>query len=300
MLEYATGVLDVLEKNIFDKQDMERMITASSKEEAFKVLFDTDLGETASKESRIEVILEKDLEGLKEILFKMLRDTKIELFYFLFLKFDALNLKIVLKEKEGISFNSSLVPFERLKMFSQDNSALGNKYVEKMARETFLLTGSIDERVDTACLKTKLLLAKKIKGLPLDITKFEIDIANLKNLIKEKHGFIEGGNLSHSDMLKLLGKKRGMISKGLEKFLEAFDLSLLIEDFEKTGSESDLEKGLEKFLSNRILQKEREGGGMEKVMGFFTRKINAHSNIRLIFFQKDSGIENIEKNLLPI
>jgi len=300
MLEYATGVLNVLEKSIFDKQDLERMISASNKEEAFKVLFDTDLGETASKENRIEIILEKDLESLKEILFKMLRDTKIELFYFLFLKFDALNLKVLLKEKEEPCFKSSLVSFEKLRMFLQDGSIIDNEYVDKMAKEALLAKGSIDERVDKAHLKTKLLLAKKIKGLPLDIVRFEIDIANLKNLIKRKESFLKGGNLSYSEMGKVLSGKMGMVSKGLERFLGAFELSFLIEEFEKTGSEADLEKGLEKFLSNRILKKEREGGGIEKVMGFFLRKVNAHSNIRLIFFQKDSGIENIENNLLPI
>lgn len=282
MLEYAQGVINVLEKNIFDKLDLERMITASNREEAFKVLFDTDLAEEAIKEKDIEKILEKDLKDLKETLFKMLKDININLFYFLFLRFDALNLKIVFKENK--------------------NPDIDNEYVEKLMYQYSLEKGSIDERVDKAYLKIKLLLAKKTKGLPLDIVRFEIDVANLKNLIKDKKGFIKGGNLSYNDMLKLLGRKRGIISKGLEKFLEAFNLFLLIEDFEKTGSESDLEKGLEKFLAERVLQREREGGGMEKVVGFFTRKINAHSNIRLIFFQKDSGIsiKEIENNLLPI
>lgn len=300
MLEYAAGVLNVLEKNILDKQDLERMVSASTREEAFEVLFDTDLGETASKENKLEVILEKDLENLKEILFKMLRDTKIELFYYLFLKFDALNLKVILKEKEQPCFKASLVSFEKLKMFLKENLNLDNQYIKEMAEKASLLEGSVDERVDRAYLETKLLLAKKIKGLPLDMVRFEIDITNLKSLIKQRNCFLEGGNLSFSELEKVLSGKIGMVSKGLERFLGEFELSLLIEDFERTGSEKDLEEGLERFLSNRVLRKEREGGGLEKVMGFFQRKINAHSNIRLIFFQKDAGIRNIEKNLLPV
>jgi vacuolar-type H+-ATPase subunit C/Vma6 len=280
MLEYATGVLNVLEKNIFDKQDLERMITASSKEEAFKVLFDTDLGETASKESRLEVIFEKDLEDLRKILFKMLRDTNVELFYFLFLRFDALDIKVGLKENK--------------------EPVVTNEYALKLSELSSLEQGSIDERVDRAYLKTKLLLAQKIKGLALDITRFQIDIANLKNAIKQKDIYLKGGNLSYQEVKKVLAGKIGMVSKGLERFYQAFELSSLIEKFERDKSETDLEKGLEKFLSNRILQKEREGGGIEKVIGFFTRKINAHTIIRLIFFQKDSGIKNIENSLLAI
>ncbi|KPJ55147.1 hypothetical protein AMJ47_01365 [Parcubacteria bacterium DG_72] len=282
MLEYATGVINVLEKNIFDKLDLQRMLTASNRQEAFKVLFDTDLAQIATKEDNIENILQKDMENLKQILFQMLKDTNINLFYFLFLRLDALNLKIALKQEKEPEIN--------------------NEYVEKLIEQSLSEKGTIDQKVDKAYLKTKLLLGQEIKGLALDIIRYEIDIANLKNLIKEKQEFIKRGNLSYNDMLKLLGRKKGMISRGLERFLEAFDLSLLIEDFEKTGSEAKLEKGLERFLSEKVLQREREGGGMEKVMGFFTRKINAHSNIRLIFFQKDSGIpiKEIKNNLLPI
>lgn len=282
MLEYAQGVINVLEKNIFDKLDLDRMITAKNKEEAFKVLFDTDLGQTASKENDIEKILQKDMEYLKQQLFSMLKDTKIDLFYFLFLRLDALDIKIALKEDRA--------------------AAAGNEYAEKLIELSSSEQGSVDERVDRAYLKVKLQLAKKIKGLALEQVKLEIDVANLKNLIKDMPYFIKGGNLSKLDMQKLLGRKRGIISEGLERFLESFDLSLIINEFEKTGSESDLEKGLEKFLANRILQREREGGGIEKVMGFFTRKLNAQSDIRLIFFQKDSGVaaEEIKRNLLPI
>ena len=88
----------MLEKNIFDKLDLQRMMTASDRQEAFKVLFDTDLAQIAAKEDNIEVILQKDLQGLKKILYQMLKDTNINLFYFLFLKLDALNLKIALKQ----------------------------------------------------------------------------------------------------------------------------------------------------------------------------------------------------------
>jgi len=301
MLEYATGVIDVLEKNVFDKQDQERMISASKREDAFKVLFDTDLAEFASKEEKIEAILEQDLLKLKKVLFEMLKDVNIELFYFLFLKFDALNLKIILKNKNDLSFASSIVPFDKLKLYLENKVDIQNDYVKNMIDQS-LTKGFIEENVDKAYFKTKLCLAKRIKGLALEITRFEIDVLNLKNLIKEKRGFLRGGNLSRNDLLKALGRKKGMISRGLERFLETFDLSILIEQFEKNQSEIELEKGLERFLAEKTIQREREGGGIEKVMGYFFKKTNAHSNIRLIFFQKEADIptQEIKANLLPI
>jgi len=302
MLEYAQGVINVLEKDIFDKLDQERMINSSNREEAFKVLFDTDMAEIAAKEDKLENILEQDMQNLKDILSGMLKETQPELFCFLFLKFDALNLKIILKERSDIFFSYSLVPFNRMKLSLEGKANLQNEHVEELVKASLSNKGSVDERVDKAYLESKLKIAKKIKGFPLRITKFEIDVINLKNMIKEKKDFLKGGNLSRSDLLKVLGKKKGMISRGLERFLEAFDLSLIINRFQANKDESELEKGLERFLAETVLRKEREGGGMEKVMGFFFRKVNSHSNIRLIFFQKDSGIpiEEIKNNLLPI
>lgn len=303
MLEYATGVINVLEKNIFDKQDQERMLNSPNKEDAFKVLFDTDMAEFLEGEKDIEKIFENDLTKTKKVLFEMLKDTKEELFYFLFLRFDAHNLKVVLKEKDYPFLSFSIVDFEKIK--KNINGNMGNEYVEEMI--TWVISNlkkfSVDDAVDIALLKAKLKLAKKIKGLPLKIIKVEIDVANLKNFIKEKNIFLSGGNLSKGDVLRILGKEKGFTSKGLEIFLEIFNLSILIKDFEKFGSEKVLEKDFEKFLAEKVLQKERESqGGIEKIMGFFYKKVNAHSNIRLILFQKDSGVslKEIEDNFLPI
>lgn len=303
MLEYAIGVINVLEKNIFDRQDQERMLNSPNKEEAFKVLFDTDMAEFLEGERDIENIFEKDLLKTKKILFEILKDTKEELFYFLFLRFDAHNLKVILKERNYPFFLFSIVPFEKLK--KDMGGDMGNQYVEQMISRSLLNLKrfSVDEAVDMALLEIKLKLAKKIKGLPLEIVRIEIDIANLKNFIKNKSIFLGGGNLSKGDILKILGKEKGFTSKGLEVFLEVFNLSILIKDFEKLGSEKALEKALEKFLAEKVLQKEREEQeGIEKAMGFFYKKIDAHSNIRLILFQKDSGIllKEIEDNFLPI
>jgi len=313
MLEYATGLINVLEKNIFDHQDQERMINAPDRETAFKVLFDTDLAETSVKEKSIEKILERDSDSLKDFIYRTVRDEREELFWFLFLKFDVLNLKIALKEKfsedfqSDFSFNCSVVPFSEIqKRVADSKYKVGNEHVESMIEESLEKIGKaseIEEVVDEVFLKTRVKLAKKAGDLPLQIARLEIDISNLKNLIKEKDQFIEGGNLSQDDLRKLLDLEEGTISRGLEKFLEAFNLFLIIKDFRKDGSETYLEKRLEKFVSEEILKKERDrGSGIDKIVSYFYRKINIHSNIRLIFFAKESGlsIEELNNNILPI
>jgi len=216
MFEYAIGVINVLEKNIFDYNDQRRMINSPDRENAFKVLFDTDLAESSIKEKDIEEILEKDLISLREFILKTVKEEKIELFWFLFLKYDALNLKIALKgrfsEKEYTNsyFKHSIVDFSEIKKKLEDNKNLiNNQYVNFMVEKSKELLEAkenfeIEEIVDMVYLKTKLKIAEKIGSLPLEIIKLEIDIANLKNLIKNKDKFVEGGNLSQDNLINLL------------------------------------------------------------------------------------------------
>ncbi|MBU2545295.1 V-type ATPase subunit [Patescibacteria group bacterium] len=312
MLEYAIGLINVLEKNIFDHQDQERMINAPDKESAFKVLFDTDLAEISVKEQNIEKILEKDFLSLRDIIRQTVKDEREELFWFLFLKFDALNLKIALKEKfsndfkSTYSFDCSIVSFLDIQKRVEDSKyKVKNKYVESMIEEVLgkiKKASEIEETVDMVFLKTKVKITRKTGELPFQIVKLEIDIANLKNMIKGKETFINDGNLTRSELKILLGKG-GAFSQNLDKFLEAYNLSLIISKFDKSNSEVELEKMLEIFLSEKILEKERNRGtGIDKVVSYFYRKINAHSNIRLIFFAKESSlsIKELKSNILPI
>ena len=315
MFEYALGVINVLEKNIFDYNDQRRMISAPDRETAFKVLFDTDMAESSVQEKEIEKILEKDLVATKEFILKTVKEEKIELFWFLFLRYDALNLKIALKERSlneetfDTYFKHSIIDYSDVKKRLEDKKhAVKNEYVESMIeRSKDLLENKevfeIEEVVDMIFLETRLKIAEKIGSLPLMIAKLEIDIANLKNLIKEKDKFVNGGNLSREDLEELLNIDEGTFPKGLERFLEAYELSLVMKKFKETGSETTLEKELEKFIGEEILKRERDkGSGIDKIVSFFYRKINSHANIRLIFFAKESGlsIEEVENNILPI
>jgi len=301
MLEYATGVINVKERDVFDHNDQERVINAPDREQAFKVLYDTDLAKNNIESKEIEKILESDTQNLKELISGLAKDENIWLFWFLFLKFDALNLKVALKNSD-LPFKASIVPFETIKNRVADKRfKVENEYVESMIEEA---TGpDIEEAVDKAFLKTRLALAQKAGKLPLMIAEIEIDIANLKNMIKEKELFIEGGNLSKEELNILLGKGGGAFSQGLDKFLEGYSLSLILSEFQKDNDEVRLEKLLEVFLSEEILKKERDrGSGIDKIVSFFYRKINTQANIRLIFFAKESGIsiQKLRSNLLPI
>lgn len=142
----------------------------------------------------------------------------------------------------------------------------------------------------------------------LEVTKTEIDIANIKNLLKaktqkERNDFICGGNLKLEELEKLITLHEGEIFQDLKKFFEVFGLSLLIEHHAGEENETILENALHGFLSEQVFNKAKEdGSGISKVLTFFQKKMNSYANIRLIMFSKENDISpnEIEPILLPI
>lgn len=106
MLEYATGLIRVLDKRILSQNDFERMLGAGTAADAFKVLNDTDYADNLLnlKPKEFEKALSRDTKDLKKLFFKII-DNKL-LLDFLFLKQDYLQLKLYLKAK----YNKNLKP----------------------------------------------------------------------------------------------------------------------------------------------------------------------------------------------
>lgn len=325
----------MLEKKVFDKLDQERMLKAPNREAAFKVLFDTDLGNIASKENDLEKIFEEDLAALKATLAGILEEEK-RLFFLLFLKFDGLNVKLASKKilkGEDLQVNAfpwGLVPYDKIeekvaylladkiKSRERPKGALSeiNFLVEEIIKksvgiiktvpEAAIDSQKIEAAVDRAYFETKLEIAGQIDSFLLEIIKVEVDISNLKGLLKgekEEFEFIKGGSLKEDELKKLILLREGEIFQDLKKFLEVFGLSLLLERFAKDKSETALENGLNSFVAEKIFEKEKETGtGISKILAFFYKKVNAQNNIRLIIFGKENNIlpEEIEKCLLPV
>lgn len=333
MYEFASSVINVWEKKIFDKLDQERMLNAPDKESAFLALFDADLGEfTSREENDAESILEKDWGRMKTNLEGILPENK-KLIWFLFLKFDALNLKIALKKaffrgktaevdwfsyaiEAGGEIERRITRFfNAMQGLKKETAVLFsplNPFVEKMLdlslealRKVHLSefdSIAIEKAVDESYFKVKLQIALAVSPLLEELARFEIDIANVKALLRSD-GFISGGNMEREELEMALGLKTGGYYKGLDQFLESLSFSSIIRSFMMQKSELFLERDLQTFLSQRIFEKSRQtGSGVEKVMAFFQKKLNSHNNIRLILFAKANNIspEDIEKNLLPL
>ncbi|MDD5738828.1 MAG: V-type ATPase subunit [Candidatus Pacebacteria bacterium] len=333
MYEFATGVINVWEKKVLSNLDQERMLKSPDKASAFMVLFDTDFSEIIVTDSQknIEDVILQDLVALKSKLTKVLDDNEL-LASFLFLKFDALNIKDMLKRyffkqeiKKFRPFECSLQPYAKeesfLKILLEGNNRdgvtekLSNIYVEQLILEAVKTIsrykkdgqdiGSqiIEKSVDTAYFKIKTILAKREKSLG-EMTRLEMDLANLRNLLgNNNQDFLEGGNLTISQIKGLSIGKEEESSANLKRFLETLELGFLLEGTEGGAVDILLERKLDGYIAKKVFQKEKErGSGIEKVLAFFQKKMNSYANIRLILFAKENGlsVQDIEGALLPI
>ncbi len=334
MYEFATGVIDVWEKRLLSGLDQERMLKAPNKESAFMVLFDTDLSEIIAGGSKINIedVFLQDLTTLKNKLTSVLNDNGL-LIGFLFLKFDASNIKGILKRhyfkeetKNFKPFNFSIEAYKKEEeflaktLFNNQKEAsftekISNVFVDKLLKEIVkkievnLVEGSImssefiERIVDVAYFEVKYFLAKKEKAL-LEMVKLEIDMANLRSLLsKGNQNFLEEGNLSKDQIEGLASGKEKDLSNNLKKFLESLEIGFLLEGIQGLNLDITTERKIDSYIAKKTFQKEKEkGSGIEKVLAFFQKKMNSYTNIRLILFAKENNlqVEEIEKVLLPI
>lgn len=92
---YYVSYMKSREKHIADEVDFQRMISSATFDGMLRVLHDTDYGPYLSPENSLEQVIEKEKEGLYEMLIKMGLEKRV--IDFLFLPADILNLRSLLK-----------------------------------------------------------------------------------------------------------------------------------------------------------------------------------------------------------
>lgn len=170
MLEYATGLIRVLEKRVLSKNDFERMLGARTAADAFKVLNDTDYADNllGLQPEEFEKALWRDEKDLRK-LFKKIIESK-ELLKFLFLKQEHLRLKLYLKSK----YNPELKKFK----------VKPNLKIPKIKQKT---PENIDRVCDLELYKARKKIVKKLRDKFLQkICKKDLDLNFDLDLIKQQ------------------------------------------------------------------------------------------------------------------
>jgi V/A-type H+/Na+-transporting ATPase subunit C len=316
LYEYATGLIRVIEKEIIDQNDLNRMIEAPDAGASFDVLNDSDLKDNTLgiKPEEFEKTIDADDLQLKNFVKKFTEENRA-LYHLSFLDETFFNLKLTFKEKySGINFNDEeysklgaikktvlrKVARNRLAKTDYLNKSVANikKAIKKNKKQQY-----IDTVIDKEYFKSALLLSRKIKSnILLNFFRLNIDIVNIKSILRAKKiglpakesqkTTISDGNVNANNLISLSNESEESFIDFLKNempFSKQWDE--IMEDYRKNHNiiavENKLDIFLLDFLKNEI---DKISSGPEIVFYYAYLKKIMNSNIRLILTGKVNNI----------
>lgn len=334
---YISAKIRALEPLILDKNDIDRMINATSLVNAFQVLNDTDYGNNllGVEPENYREALADDLHQLHDFLQKTTPDKN--LFKLMLLPRDFINLKFLFKSKlfdinvdQQIKDNSAYNS-HHLKDLSFENHInypeAMKSYIEEQKGET--LDQDIKDVIRTVLKevndKTKpdevdailsqhfyslsLKIAEEIKNkFIINYFKMSIDVANLLILIRSrrlqldkerlKSKLIKGGQIDISKILNAYPEELSSLKSAVNA---NFDLKVseAFNLFCENKKLFEFERVLENYKFGFIKQIKNKAYGPEVVFAYYLAKINANSNTGIILTGKLNHvpIEEIRKTI---
>ncbi len=308
LYSFLAGKIRVLERNLINQVDIDRMVDAPDFDSAFKVLSDTDFGAYLLniEPSQFKQVLEDDFRKVRDLITGWVEEK--ELLEFLFLKNDAHNIKLYLKAKR----------------VGDDTDVDAKTSFAGLTEPVLIKRMIVDEMRDTVLHPTTEILMQKIKErLSSEPDGFEIDSVvdlALFDLLDERVG--RSNRKIIKDLYKIQKEKAwvktflrakllklpasDLIGVLPESYLKYHDL-----DIEVAANvlpiEPKIKKAYLKFLEHKQLwklEKELEEAeldvirgakyktdGPEPVIGYYYAKENAVRNLRLILTAKMNEIE---------
>jgi len=323
---YASGKIRALEPQILDATDAERMVSAPDFDSAFKVLNDTDYADNLLdvKPHNYRDALHGDYKQLYQMLIKLIPDR--DLFKFLYIKRDFLNLRVLFKAKyhnienfDEMLDQETVYKPESLKefVFNQKDLGLDDEIKEIIlkADRKFAINAEpeyIDSRLTYLQFELEGKFVKKMKNKFISgLYKLLIDQANILSFLRAKRlkfskeriqeHLIFGGNIKVEVLVKVYEKSiedlMKIISQHYDKIISAEGDKYI---------QSDLlyifEKSLEDFQI-RYLQKAKQiAYGPEIVVAYYFAKRNAVRNTRIIMTGKlnNMPVEEIKSTIRQI
>lgn len=307
LYNFLSGKIRVLENTLLTQTDVDRMVDAPDFDTAFKALADTDYGAHLLnlEPNQFKQALEADIERVRELMVQWI--TQSELLEFMFLRYDAHNLKLYLKRKanddgsdvDEYASGSSLTAGELMKQRIVDNQSgvvLHPAVEQLVSRSLDLLDAEpsafeIDSAVDLALFE---LLDERMKAISNSILRdlytiqkqtvytkaflrakrMNMDASAIKNLLPDN--WLRHYNLDEAQAVDALPLEP-QIRTAYQKYLEHKQLW-------------ELEKELEEAELVVIRSAKLQSGGPEPVVGYFYGKQNAARNVRLILTAKQNEI----------
>ncbi len=307
---YSVARIKAIETRLLDQGQFDRMINASSSEEAFKVLTESGYAGAAAELTDIhnfESILAAELKDTFDMVMKI--GPYPELIGMLALRYDIHNLKVLFKAKFLGIKSDLLIPVGTHELDKLEHAVNEGDYrylQEKLRRavgkitEEFLLNRDpqvIDLNLDRILYEQMIYAARENNSSFLeDLFIRQVDLINLKTLIRVKRmgltrDFLKTALLPHGSIR--VDRLTIMIDEPLESLISMLAISDYAElvsegvrEWLDKGSASLLEKLSDDYITNHLKQGRRVTFGIEPLVGYLWAKEIEIKNIRIVLVGK--------------
>ncbi|MCR6516007.1 MAG: V-type ATP synthase subunit C [Clostridium sp.] len=307
--------LRVLETRLLDKAKLDRMIDASSPQEALKVLGESEYANVLSGVKRAEdyeMVLSSELKRVYELMYDA--SPSKALIDIMSIKYDYHNIKVLIKGmKLKKDFSEMLIPVGKIDLQTLKHSVLNNNLSdlnENMkngiirANEDFDSNKDpqkIDIILDNAMFEELKTIAKGLDDK--FVTKYVrvlIDLTNLKTLLRVKKQskgkdflsevVIEGGFIDVDTLVSLLNDSAENIANKLSYTDYSEILKLGMDDFSKTNSASELEKLTDNYIMKMMKEAKLIPFGVEPLLAYIYAKETEIKVVRIIMVGKLNNV----------
>ncbi|MDI3535068.1 MAG: V/A-type H+/Na+-transporting ATPase subunit [Thermosediminibacterales bacterium] len=312
---YAVSRIKALETKLLSRNVIERMLDASSADEALKVLGETDYGTSFGELESVydfEKVLNSELKKVYKVIDDSTRDSRFT--QMAKLRHDFHNLKVMLKSEylgenyEGITVELGAVPLETMARAVREKDYTELPSALKKAAEEAVMDFEFNrdpQRIDII-LDRQLFAAlyKTAEDIGFEaVKKFlatEIDLININIFVRTKrigqdarfleNALIDNGNLDKSLFIESLNEPLGT-------FIDKLSMSVYeevaregIQAVVDTGSTTLLEKLSDDFLLDQAKKGKFTAFGVEPIIGYLRAKENEVKIIRIIMVGKINNI----------
>lgn len=305
----------VYETKLLDKSKLDRMIDASSAEEALKVLQETEYGSLVSSIKRVdeyEDILSEELNKLYNLMYEI--SPVKALVDLMSIKYDYQNIKVILKGrflKEDLSHLIMPVGSQdssKLKELIENNDLSDFPEVIRdginKAISTFETTKDpqmVDIILDEFMFKSLIHIKDQMKDTFIDkYVAALIDTTNLKTLLRVKKQnkdrefldsvIIEGGFVDKDKILSMLNDEAENIYGKVSTSSYSEFIKNGLEYYSKTGSVSLLEKLIDNYIMKIMKDAKIIPFGVEPLLAYIYAKETEIKIIRIIMVGKINNI----------
>lgn len=307
---FAVGRVRVLETRLLDKSKLERMIEASSVEEAYKVLAETEYAGAVAEMASVhdfEQILHAEMAATLRLLKQS--SPRPDLIALMAWCYDVHNLKVLLKAKFMESKEEPLLPLgtiapDKLRGMVEegvfrDLPSFLRDAVQKVMEEFSVSRDPqiIDTNLDIALFEMLSAYARKARSSFMEgLIVRQIDLANLKiftrvKRMKKDRKFLHkvllpGGTISSERLAALLDEPFDALCAQLAVSDYAKVISEGMRDWLERGTAARLEKLSDDFITDYLRRDKGSPFRLEPLINYLWSKEIELKNIRLILVGK--------------